>query len=158
MDAIFDFITEYGLETVLLAVLNCILTGLVKLPLKRLAQRGKDPAALTRYITFLPLILGFGLCQLYTWLFCGGPAFDSAFLTLWLTSVSVSLAVYAYWEKFFPSKKKILQEHEIRQNLELIEKIKAAGGESQAEVSEAGQDSRVIVLKGREHAEAGKES
>lgn len=52
-------------------------------------------------------------------------SFTGEFITLWLTSSSLSLAIYAFIEKFIPSKKKILSAEEIRKNEEMIDSIKS---------------------------------
>lgn len=57
---------------------------------------------LTRFITFLPVVLGFGLTAAYEAAFCGGVKIDGDFVSLWLGASSLSLAVYAFIEKIFP--------------------------------------------------------
>lgn len=42
-----------------------------------------------------------------------------------LASVSLSLAIYAFWEKFVPSEKKILTEAEIKANKAAVEELKS---------------------------------
>ena len=51
--------------------------------------------------------------------------FAGEFITLWLTSSSLSVAIYAFIEKFMPSKKKRLSAEEIRQNEEILDSIKS---------------------------------
>ena len=105
-EELLQMIQAYGLETVLLALLNNLLTGLVKMPVKRAARKLKDSSAVTRFIVFLPVILGFFLTAGYSLLFRGGFVFDQTFVTQWVTSGSLSLTFYAVFEKMFPGKKR----------------------------------------------------
>ncbi len=120
-----ELVQNYGLDSVLIAAAVCILTGLIKLPIKRLAAKTKDSSKYTKYITFLPLLLGFGATALYEYIMTRSVSFAGEFITLWLTSSSLSLAIYAFIEKFIPSKKKILSAEEIRQNEEMLDSIKS---------------------------------
>ena len=104
-EKLLQMIQAYGLETVLLALVNNLLTGLMKIPIKRAAQKLKDSAAVTRFIVFLPVILGFFLTWGYGLLFREEPIFDQTFVTQWVTSGSLSLTFYAIFEKMFPAKK-----------------------------------------------------
>ena len=105
-EELLEMIRAYGLETVILALLNNLLTGLVKMPVKRAARKLKDSGAVTRFIVFLPVILGFFLTAGYSLLFRGGFVFDQTFVTQWVTSGSLSLTFYAVFEKMFPGKKR----------------------------------------------------
>ena len=120
-----ELVQNYGLDSVLIAAAVCILTGHVKMPIKSLAAKTKDSSKYTKYITFLPLLLGFGVTALYEYLMTKTVSFTGEFITLWLTSSSLSLAIYAFIEKFIPSKKKVLSAEEIRQNEEMIGSIKS---------------------------------
>ena len=124
MDIILEYVRDYGYETLFIALAINMLTAFVKSPIKKLAAKLKDGTAITKYITFLPLIIGFGLCALYKYVFAGKVSINGDYISLWLSSASLSLAVYAVFEKFFPSKQKVLEEYELKQNLELIEKLK----------------------------------
>lgn len=121
---IMQLVQDYGLNSVLIAAVICILTGLIKMPIKYLASKAKDSAKYTKYITFLPLILGFGVTVLYEYFMTKTFWFTAEFITLWLTSSSLSLAIYAFIEKFIPSKKKILSSEELKQNQEMIDQLK----------------------------------
>lgn len=121
---IMQLVQDYGLNSVLIAAVICILTGLIKMPIKNLASKAKDSAKYTKYITFLPLFLGFGVTILYEYLVTKTFGFTTEFITLWLTSSSLSLAIYAFIEKFIPSKKKILSSEEIKHNQEMINQLK----------------------------------
>lgn len=121
---IMELVQDYGLDSVLIAAAVCILTGLIKMPIKSLAAKTKDPSKYTKYITFLPLLLGFGVTVLYEYIMTHSVVFTGEFITLWLTSSSLSLAIYAFIEKFIPSRKKIMSEEEIKQNEELIDTLK----------------------------------
>lgn len=121
---ILELIQNYGLDSVLIAAAVCILTGLIKMPIKSLAARTKEPSKYTKYITFLPLFLGLGITVLYEYIVTKSVVFTGKLITLWLTSSSISLAIYAFIEKFIPSKKKILSAEEIKQNEEMLELFK----------------------------------
>lgn len=100
MEEILAVIGEYKLSAVIIAVLINVVTGAVKLPIKRAAQKMENGKKLTRFITFLPVVLGFGLTAAYEAAFCGGVKIDGDFVSLWLGASSLSLAVYAFIEKF----------------------------------------------------------
>ena len=111
MEAILNFLRQEDAAVVVLAVLINLLTGLIKLPLKKLAARAEEPARYTRYLTFLPVILGFFVSVGYDLLFGRGRfTFDEVLCETWLASSGLSLAIYAFAEKFIPSRKKILSE------------------------------------------------
>lgn len=120
MEQILEFITQYGLGNVLCAVVITILTGIIKTPLKKMASKAEDGKKYTKYITFLPVILGFGVMTLSTYLTAGKIEYNQQFFVSWLSSVSVSLAIYAFWEKFIPSKSKILSEAEMNDNKAIV--------------------------------------
>ncbi len=105
MDQIADTIAKYGLETVLIAVMITVLTGLIKWPIKALAKRLNDYTKVTRFIVFLPIVLGFFLTFCYAKFVRNAFSFDRAFVTLWLTASSLSLTMYAIYEKMVPGKK-----------------------------------------------------
>lgn len=120
-----ELIQNYGFDSVLIAATVCILTGLIKMPIKSLASKTKNSKKYTKYITFLPLFLGFGVTVLYEYILTKKVLFTVDFMTLWLTSSSLSLAIYAFIEKFIPNKKKILSAEEIKQNEEMLDTIKS---------------------------------
>lgn len=108
-----------------IALVITALTGLIKIPIKTVALQSEEPEKFTKYITFLPLILGFLLSILYDLAFWRHKfIFDEWFVKLWLSSASMSLAIYAFIDKFIPSKKKILTKEETKANEELIKTIK----------------------------------
>lgn len=119
-----ELVQNYGLDSVLIAVAVCILTGLIKMPIKKLASKAEDPSKYTKYITFLPLLIGFGVTVLYEYIITKSVVFSGDFITLWLTSSSLSLAIYAFIEKFIPSKKKISSAEEMKQNEEMLDTLK----------------------------------
>ena len=118
------------------------------MPIKRLAAKAKDSSKYTKYITFLPLILGFGVTALYEYIMTKTVSFAGEFITLWLTSSSLSLAIYAFIEKFIPSKKKILSAEEIRQNEEMLDSLKSIL--TAEKVSGETEESAAIVSEGSE--------
>ena len=110
MEEIIEIIKMYGIETVLIALVINILTGIIKMPIKKVCAGLKNSKNITRFIVFLPIIIGFGVTYLYKYYFdlC---LFDKEFLTTWLTSTSLSLTFYAIFEKIIPntSKNKVLE-------------------------------------------------
>lgn len=139
MEQILEFITQYGLENVLCAVVITMLTGIIKVPLKKIASKAEDSKKYTKYITFLPVILGFGVMTLYTYLTAGKIEYNQQFFVSWLSSVSVSLAIYAFWEKFIPSKNKILSEAEINDNKAIVSCLqKLLISKEEASITESG--------------------
>lgn len=155
---ILKLLTDYGLEAIVIALAINVLTGLVKLPVKGLAKKMEDGTKLTRYLVFLPVLLGFVLTVAYVKIRRGTVGFDKAFVTLWLTSSSLSLTLYAIFEKIFPSKEKILKDYEIEANKNLIEEIKMLtassdgrlekasdeGGESEKEVKQNTETKEIV--------------
>lgn len=123
MDKLIDFLMSAGLEVPVNALAILIITGLIKIPIKRLAAKAHRPSKITRFITLLPVILGFGLTVFFMFIESGRVCFSDGFYNAWLSSVSLSLAIYAVWEKFVPSEKKILSEAEIKANKTVIEEI-----------------------------------
>lgn len=124
MEEILDIIAKYGLETVIIALVINLATGVVKLPIKAWANKLEDRTKVTRFIVFLPIILGLLITWLYAKFIKGSFVFDTTFTTLWLTASSLSLTFYAIYEKMFPSRKKLLQSNEIKTSEALLEKIK----------------------------------
>ena len=55
MEEILDIIAKYGLETVIIALVINLATGVVKLPIKAWASKLEDRTKVTRFIVFLPL-------------------------------------------------------------------------------------------------------
>ena len=169
MEQILEMITIYGLETVVIALLINIFTGLVKIPIKLLANKLKDYTKVTRFIVFLPIGFGFLLSFLYAKFMIGGFSFDREFITMWLTSSSLSLTFYAIFEKLFPSKKKMLSNCEIKTSetilaniRQLVEKIlpKENVEETDNEVAVGSQkmvtkdvNYNKIILRGKTNAE-----
>lgn len=121
---IIDFVTMYGLAPLAVAAMIAAVTGLIKMPLKALAGKLKNGQKLTRFIVLLPLAVGFGLTALWVYLSAGKVEFTKEFYSLWLSSVSASLAIYAVWEKFVPSEKRILSQTEIDANRRIAEILK----------------------------------
>ncbi len=126
MEEIMEAIGQYGLETVLIALLINILTGLIKIPLKKWAGRLEDSSKATRFIVFLPIVFGFVLSALYMQFFGDGFAFDEPFVSLWVASGSLSLTFYAIFEKMFPKKQKTLSEEELAANQAVLDGIQEA--------------------------------
>ena len=120
-----QLITDYGVDTIVIALCTVIFTGLFKIPIKKLAEKSKNSKKITRFVTFLPVIIGFGFTVLSVYLLTKQVSFNKDFYAQWLTSVSLSLAIYAFGEKFIPSEKKILTEAEIESNKDIVEELKS---------------------------------
>ena len=133
MELLQSFFLEGEIKSLFLAVLICIFTAIVKQPIKILASKMANGQAITKYITFLPIILSFGGTVALQGILCGEIIWDDELYSLWLQSAGFSLAIYAFLEKFVPSKKKILSEEELKQNLALLEELKQKMGTSSEE-------------------------
>ena len=129
MKEIFEIITTYELQTVVIALLVNVLTGLLKMPIKALAKKLNDYTKITRFIVFLPIGFGFLFSYFYVKFIVGTFHFNRTFIALWLTSSSLSLTFYAIFEKIFPSKKKLLSNCEIKTSERILENIKELLGE-----------------------------
>lgn len=121
---IIQLMADYGVDTLVIALCTVVFTGLFKIPIKKLAAKTKNSKKITRFVTFLPIFFGFGLTALSTYLLTKQVNFNKAFYVQWLSSVSLSLAIYAFWEKFVPSEKKILSEVQIAANKAAVEELK----------------------------------
>ena len=148
MDKLIALLSDDGGITAIAALATVILTGIIKLPLKKLAEKFTCAKKITRFIVFLPLVTGFGMTTLINFLLTGQSHFDAQFFMKWLSAVSLSLAIYAFWEKFVPSEKKFLTETEIQANKEAVEKIKESLEESQ-NTDEQTPESETIILTNR---------
>ena len=122
---IIQLMAYYGADTLVTALCTVVFTGVFKIPIKKLAGKTKSSKKITRFVTFLPVIIGFGLTVLSTYLLTKQVSFSKDFYVQWLSSVSLSLAIYAFWEKFVPSEKKILTEAEIEANKAAVEELKS---------------------------------
>ena len=146
---VLKLIMDYGLETVVIALAINMLTGISKLPLKAIAKKMEDGSKLTKYLVFLPLLWGLVLTLAYVKVRTGAVTWNKTFVTLWLTSSSLSLTLYAIFEKLFPSKAKILKDYEISANKKLIEEIRALTGvnsETSKETKKQKNESNISTL------------
>lgn len=128
MNELIGFLAEYGLEPIIMALCINFMTWLVKLPIKAMASKLKNSASVTRFIVFAPVILGFLLAMLYTFVANRTLKFDEAFYKLWLTSSSLSLTFYAVFEKLIPTKTKLIGDDEVEANKKLISELEVATG------------------------------
>ena len=148
MDKLIALLSDDGGITAIAALATVILTGIIKLPLKKLAEKFTCAKKITRFIVFLPLVTGFGMTTLINFLLTGQSHFDAQFFMKWLSAVSLSLAIYAFWEKYVPSVKKFLTVSGIQENKVAVEKIK----ESLEEYPNTDQhtpESETIILTNR---------
>lgn len=101
MQEIMELLNQYGVSTVVLAVLINISTSFLKIPIKAVSKKNPElKRELNRYITLLPVLLGVLYATIYT-LIVYRVAWNGNTLSLALTSASLSLALYAILEKFF---------------------------------------------------------
>lgn len=101
MDVIVDLVNKYGLNTVILALIINVLTNIFKLPIKRKT----DDKNITRFIVFMPIVLGFIVTYLFELIIYKEVIFNQEFMNLFIRSTSLSLSFYAIVEKLFQSKK-----------------------------------------------------
>lgn len=139
-------INEYGLEVFILALIINVLVGVIKLPIKSWAQKAKDPESITRYIVFLPIIIGFGVVAAYIKIRFGDIHFDAYYISLSLASSSLSLTIYALLEKFFPSKDAAEEKRIIEENKKLIDELKNVVFGSQKDETLTSEVGSKIVL------------
>ena len=97
---------------IFLAFLNNILTALIKLPIKKLSTNKK----ITRFITFLPIVIGLTIALLYVYLKNKQIVFNEELLNMWFNNSSFSLALYAFEEKFLFNSEAKDYEKEINDN------------------------------------------
>ena len=124
MENLFRAVLSCGLENIPIAVITCVLTGFLKLPVKALASKFKNTHAVTRFIVFLPLAISFGVTVLFGIFNECALNFDDKFFSVWLSSASLSLAIYAFWEKFVPAEKSGLDEAVLEESKALVETLK----------------------------------
>lgn len=116
---------EYGLDTLLIAAIIVVFTGVVKIPVKRLAQKTESGKKITKFITLIPIVSGFGITALVSFVLTHEVKLGQAYIRQWLAAVSLSLAIYAFWEKFAPSKKAALSGKELEESKSILDRIKS---------------------------------
>lgn len=126
---------------IFLAFLNNILTALIKLPIKKLSTNKK----ITRFITFLPIVIGLAIALLYVYLKNKQIVFNEELLNMWFNNSSFSLALYAFEEKFLFNSEAKDYEKEINDNQELLNEIK------KIVVKRNNIDEEKIILRGKKH-------
>ncbi|MDR1159490.1 MAG: hypothetical protein LBK69_02585 [Syntrophomonadaceae bacterium] len=103
-EVILEILSAYGLEVIVIALIINVLTNLLKKPIKAYTRRsGRN---LNKYISFIPIVMGFTGASLY-YGFTKGWAVLRAdeVVSLGVSSASLSLAMFAIIEKFMPEKK-----------------------------------------------------
>ncbi len=145
-------ISQYGLEIILMALVTNLLTAIVKAPVKALAKRLNEPTRLSRFIVFVPVVIGFLVTIIEKKFILRDDIFDREFFQMWLSASSLSLTFYAIFEKMFPKKSNTLSQTEIAENQKFITELRKAliAEEVTQEnaVSEVTQQEK-IILKGR---------
>lgn len=107
MEEFLNLIKQHQLETIFLALLVNFLTSIFKRPIKALVKNSKNRTNITRFIVFLPIIIGFGVVYAYRYFIFQKVQFDDGFIRQWITATGLSLSIYALVEKFIPSKNQI---------------------------------------------------
>lgn len=124
MDGFIRIVEKYGIKTVFMAVVICFLTGIFKIPVKLLAKKCKKyEYEIKRYITLIPIITGFGVAILYTYL-TTKTAWDDMTAVYAVSSASLSFSFYAILEKFFTKTPKEISA-ELADVSDLLQKEKA---------------------------------
>ena len=103
MEELIEFFSRGGVLSIVLAILIVILTALIKIPIKKMAERQALPAKVTRYIPFIPVVLGGIFSALITWFKTG--ALGEQYYELWLCSTGASIALYSIFVNFRDSGK-----------------------------------------------------
>lgn len=125
MEEIRQLIGQYGLDTIVIAFIVNLLTAAIKMPIKALARKTSKSAQITRFIVFLPILLGFTVSFLYCKCWLKNYVFGKEFVTLWLSSSSLSLTFYAVFEKMLPVKASA-QGNETELSRKLLDEIATA--------------------------------
>ena len=98
MEELIHFFTKGEVVSTVLAVVIVILTSIIKIPIKKLAQKRALPAKVTRFIPLIPIILGGVLSALVTWVKSG--TLGDEFYELWLCATGSSIALYSIYANF----------------------------------------------------------
>ncbi len=156
MQTVLNFITNYGLETVILAVAVNLLTAIIKIPIKKVANLG-GVKKYTGFIVFIPIILSFILAVTFESFKNQTFTLNEAVLTTTINVASLSLAIYAVIEKVIPKNYVYMTKEELAENSAVIQKLKRSI-EAETEQSssiineeinkETTTANEVIVLKG----------
>ncbi len=118
-------IESFGLKTVTFALVIFILTAIIKIPIKMLAKSLPDYTVVTRFIVFIPIIVGFLLIFSYRIFVTKDYVFDKAFVVQWTTSTTMSLSMYAIYEKIFPSATKTEEKTELITTKNILDEIES---------------------------------
>ena len=142
MKELLNQISLHGMPVILLALINNLLTAIIKKPIKNnLKKKNSNYHKFSKYLTFLPVIIGALLSIAYLYVINNTFSFNLLFINTWIKNTSLSLALYAFEEKFVPNEEKIMSQKEIKENLEVLESIKELVNEK--------TDNETIILKGK---------
>lgn len=118
MEDFFKLIESFGLKTVTFALVICMATAIIKMPIKIMAKKLDDYTLVTRFIVFIPIVIGFLLIFTYHYFVMNDFVFNKGFVIEWTTSTTMSLSMYAIYEKIFQSTKiSIKSEDEITKKI-----------------------------------------
>lgn len=100
MESVMKFLKSGGVEALILAIAVLLLTALIKIPIKKYAEKRVIPEKITRFIPIIPFLLG-GLFSMVVGCWKRGVIeFDDEFFNLWLSSAGLSIALYSCYENF----------------------------------------------------------
>ena len=114
MEDFFKLIESFGLKTVIFALVICMATAIIKMPIKILAKKLDDYTLVTRFIVFIPIVIGFLLIFTYHYFVMNDFVFNKGFVIEWTTSTTMSLSMYAIYEK---------NSHQLRYRLKMKTKL-----------------------------------
>lgn len=98
MEGVLKFIGSGGAEGAIVAAIITVLTALIKIPVKKYAQKQPIPERITRFIPIIPFALGGILSLPVVWWQKGEIVFGESYFQLWLCSAGLSIALYSCYE------------------------------------------------------------
>lgn len=151
MEEILKQIAINGLPMVFLGIVNNLLTTLIKWPIKRIMKKSNHSFKYTRYITFLPVILGLLIAFAYVYLKQNTFSFNTLVLNAWIKNATISLSLYAFEEKFLMSNAQMLTKDEIEENKKVLQTIKDEYEKKLSLESNTQNDGKIMYLKGQKN-------
>lgn len=110
MENIAMFLKNGELEILILAVLTICITAIIKIPIKRYAQKKPLPKKFTRYISLIPFVVGGTLSLLWLFWKNGYVDFEDEFFNVWYGTSGLSIALYSCFSDFRDSNKITFQD------------------------------------------------
>lgn len=144
-----DLITN-NFYLIILSLFNNALTAIIKMPIKNLlCKKVENSKIYTKYLTFLPIIIGFCITIVHFLLNKMDLELNTSFVEFWVKNSSLSLAFYAFEEKFAPNKKKVLEENEIVENKKLLKEIEQIFLSDNDSKNNASFEKKTFILRGK---------